>query len=274
MIILKIGGGATINLEATIQDLAILKQNNPDEKIIIIHGANAVRDELASKLQIKKEVITSVSGYDSVLSNKDIIDLQMMAYAGLMNKRIVELCQQSNINAIGLSGLDGKLIQGKRNRGIKTKIDGKFKLLKDLAGKPKAINTKLLTLLLNANYTPILCVPIIDEKNIAINSENDDIVRVLTQELKLKENITVNKIIMLIEAPGFLDNKDDPTTLVKSITKEELQARTQQVEGRMKRKMLSLTKLFEAGASTVHISDGRTQTPITDIINGKGTIIQ
>ncbi|MHB9041206.1 MAG: amino acid kinase family protein, partial [Melioribacteraceae bacterium] len=179
MLLIKIGGGKEINLNGIISDLATLQ-----EKFIIVHGANSLRDDLANKLGYQKKVVTSLSGYDSVLSNEETIDLAMMAYAGLKNKRIVELCQQNGINAVGLSGIDGKVIQGKRNSGIKVREGGKTLLLRDFSGKPKAINKQLLDLLLDNGYTPVLSVPLIDENNFAINSENDDIIALLQSEFK------------------------------------------------------------------------------------------
>lgn len=262
MFIVKIGGGKELNLKGIISDLATLQ-----EKFIIVHGANALRDELAQKLDYEKKVVTSLSGYDSVLSNEGTIDLMMMAYAGLKNKRIVELCQQNGINAVGLSGLDGKVIQGKRNSGIKVREGGKTLLLRDFSGKPKAINKQLLELLLDNGYIPVLSVPLIDENNFAINSENDDIVALLQTELKSK------KVISLIEAPGFLLDKNDPSSLVSKMSKAELEAMEERVEGRMKRKILAIRKLFDGGDTTVIISDGRTEHPILDAIEGKGTTI-
>lgn len=262
MLLIKIGGGKELNLDGIISDLATLK-----EKFIIVHGANALRDELAQKLGYQKKVVTSLSGYDSVLSNEETIDLAMMAYAGLKNKRIVELCQQKGINAVGLSGIDGKVIQGKRNSGIKVREGGKTLLLHDFSGKPKSINRQLLDLLLENGYTPILSVPLIDENNFAINSENDDIIALLQSEFK------ADKIISLIEAPGFLLDKNDLTSLVSKISKAELEEMEQKVDGRMKRKILALRKLFEAGDTTVILSDGRTENPINDALNGKGTTI-
>ena len=262
MIIIKIGGGRDINAEGIIKDLSKL-----EEKFIIIHGANSLRDELALKLGQQKKVITSVSGYDSVFSDESAIDTMMMAYAGLRNKRIVELCQQNGINAVGLSGLDGKVIRGKRNQGIRVKENDKVKIVRDFSGKPKEINADLLKLLLDNGYTPVLCVPIIDENNFAINSENDDIVNVLQSALK------ADKIIQMIEAPGFLDDKDNPDSLLKRITRDELYAKEEKSEGRMKRKMHALTKLFEEGAAEVYISDGRTEHPVEDALAGKGTLI-
>ncbi|MDH7605401.1 MAG: [LysW]-aminoadipate kinase [Melioribacter sp.] len=262
MYLIKIGGGKEINLKGIISDLSTI-----NEKFIIVHGANALRDEIAQKLNYQKKIVTSLSGYDSVLSSEETIDLMMMTYAGLKNKRIVELCQQNGINAVGLSGLDGKVIVGKRNSGIKVREGGKTLLLRDFSGKPKSVNKHLLNLLLDNGYTPVLCVPLIDENNFAINSENDDIVALLQSEFNAE------KIISLIEAPGFLLDKNDESSLVAKMSKEELEAMEQKVEGRMKRKILALRKLFETGNTTVIISDGRTEHPVIDALNGKGTII-
>ena len=81
------------------------------------------------------------------------------------NKRIVELCRRHGINAIGLSGIDGGLIRGRRNKGIRVKENGKLKIIRDFSGKPKEVNKKLLSLLLENDYVPVVCVPIVDEKD-------------------------------------------------------------------------------------------------------------
>lgn len=263
MIIVKIGGGSEINLKNIIMDLAEL-----DESFVIVHGANALRDQLTRDLNKPKKVVTSVSGYTSVFSDETALDIMMMAYAGLRNKRLVELCHQHGINAVGLSGLDGKMIQGERNKGIRIKEHGKLKIVRDFSGKPRKINIRLLKLLLDNDFTPVLSVPIIDENNFAINSENDDIVNMI------QESLNADKIIQLIEAPGFLDDKDNPNSLVNRMTKDEIKHREEQVEGRMKRKMLALSNLFEKGATTVIICDGRIEHPIRNGLAGKGTIIQ
>ena len=226
MIIVKIGGGKELNLRGIIADLSTL-----NEKFIIVHGANAFRDKLAEELQKPKKVLVSASGYSSVFTDEEALDIMMMAYAGVKNKRIVELCQQNGINAVGLSGIDGKVVQGRRNSGIRIKENGKLKIVRDFSGKPQSINTDLLNLLLDNGYVPVLCVPIIDENNFAINSENDDIVSVL------KDAMNADKIIQLIEAPGFLDDSKNSESLVKKITKDELERREAQVKGRMKRKI-------------------------------------
>lgn len=263
MIIVKIGGGKEINLEGVVRDLAGVK-----DRFIIVHGANAIRDAIASKMGYPTRTVTSVSGYTSVLSDENAIDAIMMGYAGIQNKRLVELCQRHGVNAVGLSGIDGKLVQGTRNKGIRVRQNEKAIMMRDFSGKPKSINQELITLLLDHGYVPVICIPIIDENNFAINSENDDIVSVLQEALQAET------IIQLIEAPGFMNDLKDETSLVRQISKTELEMRESQVEGRMKRKMLALRRLMDNGAGQVIITDGRVEHPIQDALSGKGTLIR
>ncbi len=263
MILIKIGGGEAINLNAVINDLAT--QSQP---FIIVHGANVLRDEIAKKMGVEKTVLTSASGYSSVFSDQDAIDAILMSYSGLRNKRIVELCQQQGINAVGLTGLDGRLIQGERNKGIRVRENGKTLIKRDFSGKPRSVNTELLNLLTDNGYCPVLTIPIVDEKGFAINSENDDIVA------KIANALEIDTVVQLIEAPGFLDNPNDETSLVKQMSLAELAQREAEVEGRIKRKLLALTKLCAGGKTKMIICDGRVDQPISNALTGAGTHIQ
>lgn len=262
MILIKIGGGKSINAAGIIGDLASIH-----EPFIIVHGANGYRDTLARDLKIQKRIVTSISGYDSVYSDRNAIDLLLMAYAGLRNKRIVEICLQNGINAVGLTGLDGALIRGKRNRGIKTIQEGKKMILRDLSGKPRSINRDFLELLLNNGYTPVITVPIIDGENQAVNSENDDILSLLHKEFH------AGKIFQFIEAPGFLKEPADPDSLIKKMNPEELSNWEESVSGRIKRKLKALKKLMDTESPKIHIADGRVAHPLAAAMAGHGTVI-
>ncbi len=262
MMLIKIGGGEQINLEATIADLATLEQ-----PFIIVHGANVLRDQLAQRLDIEKTVLTSVSGYSSVFSDQAALDVIMMSYSGLRNKQIVELCQRSGINAVGLTGLDGRLVQGERNKGIRVRENGKIMIKRDLSGKPRSINTSLLILLLDNGYCPVLTIPIADENGFAINSENDDII------VQLAQALDIESVVQLIEAPGFLDDPSDENSLVARMSLAELQAREASVEGRIKRKLLALTRLCQGGKTRIIIADGRGEQPVIKALAGAGTHI-
>jgi len=262
MMLIKIGGGEHIDLDAIITDLASQRQ-----PFIIVHGANLLRDRLAQRLGLEKTILTSVSGYSSVFSDQDALDVIMMSYSGLRNKQIVERCQRNGINALGMTGLDGRLVEGERNKGIRVRENGKTLIKRDLSGKPRRVNAGLLTLLLQNGYCPVLTIPIIDEKGFAINSENDDIVATIAASLEL------DTVIQLIEAPGFLDDPDDESSLVARMSIAELQRREAAVEGRIKRKLLALTRLCLDGKTRVIIADGRAERPVTNALDGAGTHI-
>lgn len=263
MLIVKIGGGDSLNLAGIVSDLAEL-----DERIVLVHGANALRDRIAEKVGFEKRVLTSASGYTSVFSDENALDAILMAYSGLRNKRIVELCQRHGINAVGLTGIDGRTVQGRRNKGIRVRENGKNLIKRDLSGKPAEINTAFLSLLLDNGYTPVLTIPIADENMVAINSENDDIVCLLQKAL------SADTVIQLIEAPGFMDDIDDPATLHETLSRAQIAHMEERVEGRIKRKMHALNKLAQSNVGKVIICDGRVEHPVRDALAGAGTWIQ
>ena len=163
MRIIKVGGGAGINLSGIVRDLASL-----DGPLLVVLGANAVRDNIVERLGTPKKILTSVSGYESVFSDEQAMDAIMMAYAGLRCSRFVELCQQNGVNALWLSGIDGRAVQGQRNRGIRVREGGKTLLKRDFSGKPRSVNAPLFRLLMDNGYVPVLTIPITDENGLDI----------------------------------------------------------------------------------------------------------
>ena len=261
-IIVKVGGGSAINIEGLVRDLAA-----ETEPLIIVLGANAIRDELARKLDTPTTMIRSVSGYDSVHSDRNAIDAIMMSYSGLARNRFVETCQKFGLNAFGISGLDGRVIEGERNRGIRVRENGKTLIKRDFSGKPRQVDGDLLCLLINRGLVPVLSIPISDEKGVAINADNDNIITALHRSLSSK------KIYQFIEAPGLLDDPEDPSTLIPHVNAARLHEYEAAASGRMKRKLLAIRQLFEVGPTEVVIADGRSETPYLNAVAGKGTVI-
>jgi acetylglutamate/LysW-gamma-L-alpha-aminoadipate kinase len=262
MILVKVGGGASINLEAIASDLALLR-----EPVIVVHGANACRDELAQRLSVPTRTVTSESGVQSVFTDSDALDVLTMAYAGLMNKRFVSLCQRKGVNAIGLCGVDGALVRGRRNRGVRVRENGRRRLVHDHSGKPASVNVELLRLLLNSGYTPLLTVPILDEDGHAINTENDDVVALLQRTLE------VRTVVQLIEARGLLDDLGDPESMQKAMSREEIERRESMASGRFRRKLKALLKLLDSGCRRIVIADGRGPHPLRSALALEGTVI-
>lgn len=264
MLLVKMGGG-DFDTDAIAEDLASL-----DRTFVLLHGANKLRDRLANELGRPPQVVESISGYTSVLSDDDAIDVLLAAYAGIRNKRIVESLRKHGVNAIGLTGLDGGLVQGVQNQGIRVRREGRKLLLRDQSGKPRSVNGTLLRSLLHQGYTPVLTVPIAGEDGAALNTENDEVLALLASELGASD------VVSLIEEVGLLAEADDPSTLVTEVDASELEEWEARVSGRMRRKIRALRSLFDRAGSPgprFRLSDGRIDRPVTRALAGAGTLV-
>jgi acetylglutamate/LysW-gamma-L-alpha-aminoadipate kinase len=263
MILVKVGGGASVNLKGIAIDLGGI-----GEPVVVVHGANAARDRLADRLGLARRTVTSESGVESVFTDPEALDVLTMAYAGLVNKRFVALCQQNGVNAIGLTGLDGALVRGRRNRGIRTAENGRRRVLHDLSGKPVSANVELLTLLLDSGLVPLVTVPILDEDGQAINTENDEVTALLQRALRAEV------VVQLIEAPGLLSDPAKPESLVSALSRVDLEARESESSGRFRRKLMALRKMMDAGCRRIVIGDGRLPHPLRAALCLEGTVVE
>ena len=266
MILIKIGGGKNINWDYICQDLTSLVKSG--EKIIVVHGASSTRDEIAEKLKIPTKTITSPSGITSVYTDKKALEVLLMVYAGLINKQIVAKMQSYGINAIGLSGVDGRVWEAKRKEAVYAVENGKMKLISDnLTGRIERINKKLINLLVKNKYVPVICPPAISFENEIVNTDNDIAAALMAGILGIK------KIIVLFEAPGMLRDINDPKSLIKEIKEEELEGDMKFAIGRMKKKLLGAQKALAWGVKKIYWGDGRIKHPILNAIKEKGTVI-
>lgn len=265
MLLIKIGGGETINLDYICEDLAEL---NKIEKIIIVHGASKIRDKVAEKLDHPTKTVISPSGISSVYTDEKALEIFLMVYAGLINKQIVAKMQSFGLNALGLSGVDAKLWTAKSKKDILVQENDKVKLLKNnRTGRVEKINTDLINLILNNNYIPVLCPPAISYEGEIVNVDGDWASAITAKETK------VDKLIFLFEAPGLLKDFQDKKSVIKHIDKNKLDDFLQYAEGRMKKKIIGAKRAFEGGVKEIYFGDGRIKNPIVSLLNGHGTII-
>lgn len=266
MIIVKAGGGKNINWDFICKDLVSLIKRG--EEFIVIHGASSTRDEIAEKLKIPTKTITSPSGITSVYTDKKALEVLLMVYSGLINKQIVAKMQSYGINAIGLSGVDGRVWEAKRKDAVYAVENGKTKLINDnLTGRVEKVNKNLINLLVKNQYVPVICPPAISFENEIVNTDNDIATALMAGILEIK------KIIVLFEAPGMLRDINDPKSLIKKLKKEELENYMNFAIGRMKKKLLGAQKALSLGVKKIYWGDGRIEHPILNAIKGKGTVI-
>jgi len=151
MIVVKVGGGKGIPIEAVCQDMRTLVGRG--ERLIFVHGASHETNLLSTALGKPPRFVTSISGVESRYTDRETLEIFTMAYVGKMNKLFVERLQQLGVNAVGLCGADGRSMEGERKAAIKVIENGKRKVLRDdFTGRVEKINTGLLTLLLEHGW--------------------------------------------------------------------------------------------------------------------------
>ncbi len=224
---------------------------------------------LSERLGKPPRFVTSISGVESRYTDRETLEIFEMAYVGKVNKTIVEMLQRLGVNAVGLSGIDGRLLEGPRKDAIKIVENGKRKVLRDdYTGKVEKVNTDLIRLLLGAGYTPVITPPAISYESESINVDGDRAAAVIASALKAE------KLVILSNVPGLLRDVNDPGSLVESIRKDQIECYGGYAQGRMKKKVMGAGEAMDQGVKEVVIGDSRVSAPISSALAGKGTVIK
>ncbi|MBM3263666.1 MAG: [LysW]-aminoadipate kinase [candidate division Zixibacteria bacterium] len=265
MFVVKIGGSRGINLDYVLEDLA--RQTEP---VVLVHGASDELNRISEQLGKPPRMVTSPSGYTSRYTDRETLDIFAMVYCGKLNTRIVEKLQQFGVNAVGLSGVDGRLLEGRRKPSIRIVEEGKTKVLHDdFTGKVEKANAGLLRLLLDAGYLPVISPLAISHEREAINVDGDRAAAVIANALG------ADRLIILSNTPGFLKDVNDESSLVRELSREGIaQAIETYAQGRMKKKLLGAQEALDEGVKEVVLADGRTPGCITAALGGQGTVIK
>ena len=267
MLVVKIGGGSGTQIEPAVADLTEIL--HAGRKVILVHGASGETNALAEKLGKPPRFVTSVSGIESRYTDRETLEIFEMAYCGKANKAVVEAFQRRGINAVGLSGLDGRIFEGKRKDTLTVFEGGKRKVLRgDYTGKVERVNADLVTLLLNHGYLPVLCPPASSYEGEAVNVDGDTASAMLAAAVKAEE------FIMLSNVPGLLRDLTDPTSLVARIPAKAIEEFMPLAHGRMKRKLMAAAIALGAGVGRVILASANIEHPVTSALAGRGTIIQ
>lgn len=268
MLVVKLGGSAGIDPALTLDDLAALWR---ETRIVFIHGANATLDEWTRRLGREPRLVMSSTGQVSRFTDRETMDLMLMVYAGLVNKRLVEGLQQRGVNAVGLTAMDGRIASGPRKDTLRAIENGKPKVLRgDYAGSIERVDTQLLELLLDHGYLPVLTPPAVSDQGEAINVDGDKLAMQLAIALR------ADALVILSNTPGLLRDVRDPDSLITAIDVDDpasVDAAMTAAQGRMKKKVEAGCKAVQAGIGRVVFADARVPQPIQRALAGRGTVL-
>ncbi len=265
--VVKLGGTESVDFSAICQDASeLLKQG---QKLILVHGGSAEANALSEGLGTPPKMITSPSGYTSRYTDRKTLEIFLMAVNGKVNSLLTEQLQRLGVNAFGLCGLDGRLLQATRKDSIQSIENGKRKVIRDdYTGKIEKVNSDLLHLLLDAGYLPVIAPVAVSEKGEALNVDADRAAAMVASALK------ANALILLTAVPGLMKNFPDESTLIRQLSKSQLAAASDAAQGRMKKKILGAEEALKGGVRRVIIADGRIEKPISAALIGNGTVIE
>ena len=267
MLVLKIGGSTGIDYDLIADDVAAMVKEG--RQLVVIHGGSALTNEVATALGHPPQFVTSVSGFTSRRTDRRTLEIFEMVYCGQMNKGLVEKLQRRGVNALGLSGLDGRLWQGTRKAAIKVIDNGRRRVIRDdYTGRVEQVNVALLKSLLDAGHLPVICPPAISFEGEAINVDGD------RASAATAIALGAETLIILSNVPGLLENFPDEASLIGHIPAQKLDDFMAVAQDRMKKKVMGAQEALAGGLKRVIFADGRVEQPIQGALAGQGTVIE
>ena len=238
IIVIKYGGNAMINDELkqqVMEDIVLLW--HVGVKIVLVHGGGPEINDLMKRLGKKAEFVDGLR-----VTDKETVDIVEMILAGKVNKSLVNLLQMRGGNAIGLSGIDGRLIECK----VKDSRLG-------FVGEVTHVNAKPVLDLLEKGYIPVVSTVGCDEKGNAYNINGD------TAAACIAGALNTETFILMTDVPGILRDKDDERTLIPAVTIAETAKLKEEgvIAGGMLPKVKCCEDAISHGVKNVIIMDGR-----------------
>lgn len=267
MIVVKIGGAEGVGIEPLCADVAHLIGKG--EQIVLVHGGSHETNVISEKLGHPPRFVTSAAGHVSRYTDRETLEIFAMVVAGRVNKRLVERLQGLGVNAVGLSGPDGRLLEARRKSVLKVVEDGKCKVLRDeWSGVIEQVNVHLLRLLLDHGYTPVVAPLAISEAGEMVNVDGDRAAAAVAAALRAET------LVLLSNVPGLLRDFPDEGSLIRSIGRGEVEGYFTYAQGRMKKKLLGAQEALAGGVGRVILGDGRIAAPVSQALAGRGTVVQ
>ena len=269
--VVKVSGKATEdreNLSSLAEELALLHQVGI--RICVVHGGGKQLSELASRMGIEQTIIEGRRVTDDAT-----LEMAKMIFAGKINTDILAALRNRGIEAVGLSGVDGNIVHAERRppKEVLNKETGERSHVDfGHVGDVVEINSRLLTVLLDQGYLPVISSLGADASGTVFNINADTIAGEIAAQLKAE------KLILLSDVDGIYLRSGEPDTKLSRLTADEAEALINDgnATGGMIPKLQSIVTLLRGGVHSAHILSGITRNALLSEIftdTGTGTMI-
>ena len=238
VVVIKYGGNAMINeslKKQVMEDIVLLWLIGV--KVVLVHGGGPEINDLMNKLGKKAEFVDGLR-----VTDKETVDIVEMVLAGKVNKSLVNLLQVQGGNVMGVSGIDGRL------------IEARFKNDKlGYVGEITKVNIEPIEGILEYGYIPVISTVGCDKKGNTYNINGD------TAAAFIAGALNAERLIMMTDIAGVLMDKDDPSTLIPELTVTQAQKLKEEgvIAGGMIPKVDCCVEAINKGVENVTIMDGR-----------------
>ncbi|WP_226040070.1 acetylglutamate/acetylaminoadipate kinase [Natrinema sp. DC36] len=270
-VVVKIGGARAVDPEGALADVASLVEDGED--VVLTHGGSTAVDETLEELGEEPTYVETPGGVVGRFTDERTMDVFKMVMPGKLNTDLVESLHNEGVDAVGLSGTDGKLLEGKRKSAVRVKEDGKKKIKRgDHSGTIESVNADLLETVLAGGYTPVVSVPVLGKEKeggyTAVNADADRAAAAIAGALEAD-------LVVLTDVSGIYEDPDDESTKIDTAsTPDEFEAVKAAAEGFMTKKVMAAEEALEGGASSVIVATANADEPITSALAGEGTTLE
>ena len=238
IVVVKYGGNAMVSehlKDSVIRDIVLLQLIGV--KVVLVHGGGPEITDMLGKIGKESKFVNGLR-----VTDQETVDVALMVLAGKINKSLVNLIELKGGNAIGLSGLDGHMIEAK----VKNPELG-------FVGDITKVNIKPILDVIDKGYIPVVSTVGYDNEGHVYNINAD------TAAARLAGALGAESLIAMTDIAGILKDKDDPDTLISSIRIGDLPELVSSgvIQGGMVPKAECCRNAIEWGVNRVFIIDGR-----------------
>ena len=264
--VVKAGGGVFADTESTrvlIEQIAILHYFGV--RVVMVHGGGPQTTEVADALGVPTRMVEGRR-----VTDQKSVDVTAMVLNGLINTRILGICRELNIDAVGISGVDAGLVLAHKRPPVKV-LSGEV-VDYGFVGDIDLVDTTVLRKLLDNGLMPVVSPLSADDKGVLLNINAD------TVAAAIGATLGAEKLVLCTGAPGILGDVNDPGSLISYTDLAGLKRMRE--EGRIVDGMLPKAKAIEeairGGVRRVHVVSYKAPEGILGEVftnEGTGTLI-
>lgn len=249
IVVIKYGGNAMINealKENVMRNVALMKFVGIQP--ILVHGGGP---EITGFLKKVGKESSFVSGLR--VTDEETVEIAEMVLDGKLNSEIVSLLNLRGVRAVGLSGKDAGLIKAKKKLAAVYESDAVREVDIGYVGEVTAVDTRIITDLLQQDYVPVIAPIGMGEHGESYNINADYVAAEIAGALRAE------KLLLLTDVEGVYKDFADKSSLISQLHLEEAKAyiRSGVIDGGMIPKVEACLRALETGAHKAHIIDGR-----------------